>query len=179
MLPMLPSKVLALFLIFLVSNQSLADSYADARDAMVVAYQVRDFDAMLVAANEALDARPGYPGALFNLAYAKTLAEDPAGALQILQQLAAAGVDYGVADIEELAVLQSQPDWSSYAKAIQELNQPVGEATVAFTHPAGDFVPEGIVADGDHLLLGSIRHGFIERLGMQPATVSSPAAAGH
>ena len=80
MLPMLPRKVLPLFLLFLFSNQSLADAYADAREDMMAAYQTRDFPAMQVAANNALQARPGYPGALFNLAFAKTLNDDPAGA---------------------------------------------------------------------------------------------------
>jgi hypothetical protein len=179
MLPMLPSRVLALFLIVLFSNQALADAYADAREALVTAYQVRDFDAMVAAAETALDARPGYPGALFNLAYAKALADDPAGAMEILQYLVASGVDYGVADIEELESLQSLPDWPAYAASVEELNKPVGDATLAFSHPAGDFVPEGIASDGEHLLLGSIRHGYIERLGMQPATVNSAEEGGH
>ena len=94
MLPMLPSKVLPLFLLFLFSNQSLADAYADAREELMVAYQVRDFAAMQLAASKALQARPGYPGALFNLAFAKTLIEDHAGSLEILQGLVDSGVDY-------------------------------------------------------------------------------------
>ena len=56
-----------------------ADAYADAREELIVAYQVRDFAAMQLAANQALQARPGYPGALFNLAYAKVLDDDQAG----------------------------------------------------------------------------------------------------
>ncbi len=179
MLPMLLRKALPFFLLFLFSSQSLADAYADAREEMIVAYQVRDFAAMQVAASKALEARPGYPGALFNLAFAKALIEDPAGSLEILQGLVDSGVDYGVADIEDLAALQSQPEWPAYDAAVQSLNAPIGDATVAFTHPAGDFVPEGIAAYGGDLLLGSIRHGFIERLGSQSATISSPDTAGH
>jgi hypothetical protein len=179
MLPMLLRKVLPLFLLFLLSNQSLADAYADAREELMVAYQVRDFAAMQLAANKGLQARPGYPGALFNLAFAKTLDDDHAGALKILEGLVAAGVDYGVADIEELAALQSLPEWPAYARAVQALNEPFGDATLAFTYKASDFVPEGIAVDGDDLLLGSIRYGYIERLGGQSATLSSPDAAGH
>lgn len=179
MLPMLPRKVLPLFFLFLFSGQSLADAYADAREELILAYQVRDFAAMQVAANKALAARPGYPGAIFNLAFAKALVDDTAGALEILQGLVDSGVDYGVAEMEEFAALQLLPDWPAYAAAVVSLNEPVGDATIAFRHQAGDFVPEGIVADGDDLLLGSIRFGFIERLGEHPATVSSPDAAGH
>ena len=36
-----------------------------------------------------------------------------------------------------------------------------------------------MAVDGDDLLLGSVQFGFIERLGNQPATLSSPDAAGH
>ena len=179
MLPMLPSKVLPFFLLFLFSNQALADAYADAREDMMAAYQTRDFPAMQLAANQALQARPGYPGALFNLAYAKVLDDDQAGALEILEGLVASGADYGVADIEELVALQSLSGWAAYAEEVQALNEPFGDAVVAFSHPAGDFVPEGIAVYGEDLLLGSIRNGFIERLGSQSATISSPDAAGH
>lgn len=179
MLPMSRRKVLPLILLFLFSNQTLADAYADAREEMILAYQVRDFAAMQLAANKALEARPGYPGALFNLAFAKALVEDNAGALEILQGLVDSGVDYSVADIEELAALQDLPEWPDYADAVQALNEPMGNAAIAFTHQAGDFVPEGIAIDGDDLLLGSIRFGYIERLGNRPATLSSPDAAGH
>jgi hypothetical protein len=107
------------------------------------------------------------------------LDDDPSGALEILEGLVASGVDYGVADIEEFAALQSLPGWAAYAEAVQALNEPLGDAAVAFRYQAGDFVPEGIAVDGDDLLLGSIRFGFIERLGSQTATVSSPESAGH
>jgi hypothetical protein len=179
MLPMLPSKSLLFLLLFCVSNQSLADAYTDARDELIAAYQAQDFAAMQVAANKALEARPAYPGALFNLAFAKTLDDDLDGALEILESLVASGVDYGVADIEDLAALQSHPGWPAYAEAVQALNEPIGDATAAFTYAASDFIPEGIIAYGDDLLLGSIRFGFIERLGSHSATLSSPDAAGH
>ena len=87
MLPMLRNKGLLLLLVFLFSNQLLADDYADARAELIAAYQAEDFAGMQVAAIKALDARPGYPGALFNLAYAKALAEDYEGSLQVLQGL--------------------------------------------------------------------------------------------
>lgn len=96
-----------------------------------------------------------------------------------MQRLADSGVDNGVADIEALVALQSLPEWPAYAEAVQVLNEPLGDASIAFRHPAGDFVPEGIAVDGDDLLLGSIRFGFIERLGKHPATLSSPDTAGH
>ena len=50
-----------------------ADDYGDARAELVAAYQAEDFSAMQLAAHKAVAARPGYPGALFNLALAYTL----------------------------------------------------------------------------------------------------------
>ena len=166
-------------LLLLLAGQALADDYADARAELIAAYQTRDFPAMEAAAGKALDARPGYPGALFNLAYAKTLKGDHADALEILQELVAQGVDYRVAEIEELEALQALPAWPEYAASVAELNRPLGEAQVAYQFGAGDFVPEGIVADGDSVLIGSIRHGYIERLGAQEGTVTEPGNGGH
>jgi hypothetical protein len=76
-----------------------ADAYSSARAELIAAYEAQDFVAMQAAANKALLARPDYPGALFNLALAKTLAGDSVGALDVLMALAASGVDYGIADI--------------------------------------------------------------------------------
>ena len=75
-----------------------ANEYRDARAELVAAYQQADFPAMLPAANKALAARPGYPGALFNLALTQTLNSDPAAALATLESLLLMGVDFAVAD---------------------------------------------------------------------------------
>lgn len=182
MLPMLRNTKKALIsfcCLLLFTGQALADDYSDARVDLFAAYQAQNFPAMVVAAEKGLDARPGYPGAMFNLAYAKTLNGDHEDALDILQYLVAQGVDYSVADVDELAELRELPEWQAYAGAVAELNKPVGEASVEFRFGAGDFVPEGIVVDGDSVIIGSIRHGYIERLGPHPETLSEPATAGH
>ena len=174
MLPTLLKKGLALLIVLSFTKLSFADAYSDARTELVAAYQAQDYAAMQIAANKALQARPGYPGALFNLAFAKSLDGDSAGALVVLSSLVDTGVDYGVADIEEFTALQSLPGWQSYADAVAALQEPIGEASVAFTHDVGDFVPEGIVAIDEDLLLGSIRHGSIVRVGDNSAILSSP-----
>ncbi|MGB3729899.1 MAG: hypothetical protein WBA70_11700, partial [Thermodesulfobacteriota bacterium] len=128
--PIWLKRVLTCWLI-LLAGQALADDYTDARTELVSAYQTRDFPAMVIAAERALDARPGYPGALFNLAYAKSLNGNNEQALDILQYLVDQGIDYGVADVEELGLLQDLPGWPDYAAAVEKINEPVGEATVA------------------------------------------------
>jgi sugar lactone lactonase YvrE len=179
MLPTLRKKGLTLFLFLLLANVSFADAYSDARAELIAAYRAQDYAEMQLAADKALNARPGYPGALFNLAFAKSLGGDSAAALEVLSSLVATGVDYGVADIEEFAALQSLPGWQSYADAVTALQAPIGEATVAFTYEVGDFVPEGIVAIDGGLLLGSIRHGSIVRVGDSSTTISSAEESGH
>lgn len=162
-----------------LASPAIADDYSSARAELIAAYEAEDFVAMQAAAELALLARPRYPGALFNLALAKTLGGDRAGALDIFASLVASGVDYNVADLEEFASLQQQESWPVYAAAVAELQEPLGVVTVAYTHERGDFVPEGIVLVGGELLLGSIRHGEIARIGKRTELLSSGTKSGH
>jgi sugar lactone lactonase YvrE len=168
MLQTLPERLLFLSIIAcgLVIQDARSDEYADARAELVAAYQAQDFAAMQVAASRALAARPGYPGATFNLALAQALGGDAEAALDSLTGLAAAGVDFNVAGTPAFADLKLLPGWANYEAAIQQLNLPAGNAKVAFEHDVGDFVPEGIAIGGDgRLYLGSIRHGTIVSIG--------------
>jgi hypothetical protein len=154
------------------------DDYDDARAELVAAYRAEDFGAMKIAARKALAARPGYPAAKFNLALAQALSGDAQAALDTLQELAASGVDFGVAGMSEFSALTSLPGWADYEAEVRSLNRPTGSAVVAFQHHAGDFVPEGIAVDGDgRLYLGSIRHGTIVRLGSETEILSD--GSGH
>ena len=155
-----------------------ADSYSDARAALVEAYQGGDFPAMRQAAEMALAARPGYPGALFNRALAEVLDGHAETALKTLSSVVAAGVDFGVADMTEFESLQSLPGWQAYSRAVEELYEPVGLATTVYTYEDDDFVPEGIAIGNDgKLYLGSIRHGTIIRIGDNAEVLSD--ATGH
>ncbi|MDA1064032.1 MAG: hypothetical protein O2907_06845 [Proteobacteria bacterium] len=160
-------------------NLAKADAYSDARAELIAAYEARNFVAMQAAANDALFARPGYPGALFNLALAKTLGGDSAGALEVFSALVAIGVDYAIADIEDFEPLQQAAGWAAYAAAVAELQRPIGAASVAFTHERGDFIPEGLLLLDGALFLGSVRHGQIVRIGERAAIMSNAETAGH
>lgn len=164
-----------LVLLIAIAAQAQGDDYADARAEMLTAYQQAEFPAMRVAARKALAARPGYPGALFNLALAQVLDEDPAASLLTLRDLLSVGVDFGVADIPEFAGLKGLLEWRDYAAAVERLNEPAGFAEVVAELETPDFVPEGIAADADgRLYLGSIRHGRLVRLGDTTETLSTP-----
>lgn len=141
-----------------------ADDYRDARAELVAAYQAQDYDAMVIAARESLAARPGYPGALFNLALAQSLNDDPAASLQTLELLLAKGVDFGADEMDEFAALSELPGWAAYRQGIAALYAPVGSAGIALQLDDGHFVPEGIAVDDDgNIFLGSIRSGELLR----------------
>ena len=155
--------VCAFFFISCVT--AIADDYRDARAELVAAYQAQDYPAMRAAALKTLEARPGFAGAMFNLALAETLNGDAEAALQVLNELLARKVDFGADELEEFASLHELPGWGAYTNAVAELYKPVGEATIAYQHDSADFIPEGIAAGPDgELYLGSIRHGDIVRI---------------
>ncbi len=142
-----------------------ADAYGDARSELIAAYQARDFAAMREAAAKALAVRPGYPGALFNRALAEVLDGDADSALQTLNKLARADIDFGIIGLPEFKPLESLAGWKDYAARIERLNEPYGTASIAYDYDVGDFVPEGIaLGDRGELYLGSIRHGTILRI---------------
>jgi len=168
--------------LFFLGMAASAEDYASARARLVQAYQAGDFTTMQAAARQALAARPGYPGALFNLALAQALGKDADASLATLRQLADWQQDFGVDGMEEFALLREHPDWNDFLQQLQVLRRPVGSAEIAFTLPQQDFVPEGIaVTTGPTLYLGSIRHGTVLRIieGEQARLLSRPGDSGH
>jgi len=144
----------------LAATVAHADAYSDAHDDLVAAYQAEDFATMRTAAAASLEARPEYPGALFNLAYAEALDNDADAAMSTLGRLVEKQIDFGVEDIEAFAPLKDHPVWNSYLANIASIREPVGNAVVAAQFEQSDFIPEGIaLADGGGFVLGSIRHG--------------------
>jgi len=138
---------------------------------------------MRAAARKTLAARPGYPGALFNLALAQVLDGDPAASLDTLLDLLSVGIDFGAADMEEFAACRELLEWADYAAALERLHEPVGVTEVVATLDKGDFVPEGIAADAEgRVYLGSIRYGDLVRVGREggaPAEIQSTPENGH
>jgi sugar lactone lactonase YvrE len=170
--------VLCLLLICPVVSH--ADAYSDARSELIAAYRSEDFNAMRAAAQKALSARPGYPGARFNLALAELLDGDAEKSLQSLSNMVAAGIDYGIEDMEEFAPLQQLAAWPAYKAAVAMLHEPTGNATVAYSYDVADFVPEGIAINDDgELFLGSIHRGELIKIGDGSAVVSDATSNDH
>jgi len=159
--------ILPLFL-SLFASSAYADAYSDARADLVAAYQAKDYSAMKVAAAFSLEARPEFPGALFNVAFAESLDGDADAAMATLGRLIEKQIDFGVENIEAFAALREHPVWDSYLANVASIREPVGEADVAAEFEQSDFIPEGVaLADGGGFVLGGIRHGqlLIEALG--------------
>jgi sugar lactone lactonase YvrE len=153
-------------LLVALSLNAQADEYADARAELVAAYQAEDYPSMIVAAGKSLDARPEYPGALFNLALAQALGGEAAASLATLERLLAKGIDYNAYNLDEFAAVHELPGWLTYISGIEKLYEPVGEAAVALQLDDGKFVPEGIAIDArGTFFLGSIRRGHLLRIG--------------
>ena len=129
-----------LLLLLVTPRVVLADAYSDARSELVAAYQAGDFAAMRIAASKALDARPGFPGALFNRALAEVLDEDADAALDTLHALLDRHVDFGVDGMPEFEPLKEHPGWDEYVAEVGGLYTPQGEAAVAYTYDDGNFV---------------------------------------
>ncbi|MDH3275782.1 MAG: hypothetical protein OEM99_14725, partial [Gammaproteobacteria bacterium] len=179
---MLPRRLSLLwFLVVLCFSQNvLADAYGDARAELIAAYQAQDFETMQSAAKKALLARPNYPRALFNLAYAQVLAGESGGALDTLNFLADMAVEFGVVAIDDFAPLRTNSGWPAYQERVEQIIKPVGEATVAFNVLASNYIPEGIAVDDEgRLLLGSIRYGRILRASKSIELLSDARDAGH
>jgi sugar lactone lactonase YvrE len=146
----------------LLVSAAQADDYADARAELVAAYQAEDYAAMRVAAGKSLEARPEYPGALFNKAFAEVLDGDNDAAMETLGRLIEKQIDFGVENVDAFAPLREHPVWNSYLANIAAIRVPVGTTEVAARSDKSDFVPEGIAVDGNgDIILGSIRYGKI------------------
>ena len=170
-------KVTGVFLLLAILGPVVvqADAYRDARAELIAAYQKENYPRMLLAARRALAARPGFPGALFNLALTQTLNSDHRGSLQTLNTLLDKGVDFGAAELKDFAVVRELNDWPKYLHRLEALSQPAGDASVIATYPESNFVPEGIAIDGDgRLFLGSIHTGQLVALGETPKTLIEP-----
>jgi sugar lactone lactonase YvrE len=157
----------------ILSSPAHADDYRDARAELITAYQQEDYPAMLIAANKALAARPGFPGAIFNLAMTQAVNGDPQASLLTLESLLKKGVDFGAAELDQFAAVRELDGWTAYEAKVDALHVPFGTADVVTTYDDANFVPEGIAFDSEgQLYLGSIHRGQIIRLGKTAEVLS-------
>ena len=173
----IPTRLTLLSILLCVSLSAHADSYATARAQLVEAYQAGDYSAMRRAAIASLDARPDYPGALYNLALAQTLDGDTRRAFATIERLTDLDVDLGVDAKDAFAPLHELDGWPRLLERIAALREPVGSAERAWQLDDGAFIPEGIAISDDTLYLGSIRDGRVVSVDdAGPSTLRSPGS---
>jgi sugar lactone lactonase YvrE len=173
-------ELVAVAALLALPTVSQADAYGDARTKLLNAYQQNDYPAMRIAADEALAARPGYPGALFNRALAEVLDEDHGAAFATLGKLLDMGIHFGIDGIGQFAPLQSSSQWNEYESKVAELDMPKGTAEIVARLDIADFIPEGIAVDKNgEIFLGSIRHGTIFALGESARILDDNADRSH
>ncbi|MEE8118348.1 MAG: hypothetical protein V3T39_02190 [Gammaproteobacteria bacterium] len=149
-------------LILLLPTAALAETYGECRSRLLVAYQASDFKTMATVANECLSVRPDYPGMLYNLALAQTLAGNTDAAMQTLFDLAERSLVFDIS-AEPFASLAEHPRHVELVQRFEVISAAFGTATIAFEYDERDFVPEGIAFDerDGTLYLGSIHKSKI------------------
>lgn len=157
-------RVGSLSLVLVVAAAVGADDVPTLRRQAALAYQAKDWKGFLDNAEKASALRPDHPGLLYNVACARSLNGDAAGAIQALDRLAGWQVDLGASQDSDLELARQSPDYARVAKRWELTHQPVGAATVAFDLPGAD-LREGIALDpkSGSVFVGSVHERGILR----------------
>ncbi len=168
--PMRPIGLIGPILLFCAATLGFAaepaKTHFDYRRAAVAAYQAKDYPAMLAACEAALALRPDSPRYLFNLASAQVLTAQPDAALATLRRLAALGITMPIARSDDLAPLQSRPEFAVILNTLAANLTPRGTAITLHAIPTVPGILEGIAwreKTGD-LFLGDVHARCIWRL---------------
>ena len=131
------------------------------------AYQAGDFAAFVAALERARALNPASYATLYNLACGYALTGREAEALDLLEQLTAARIDYGMADDPDLASLRDSPRFRMLVDTLAANIVPVSNSTERLIVDRLDLMPEGIALDAGtgRLFFGSMRSGTVYATG--------------
>jgi len=130
------------------------------------AYKAKQYPQMEQLLVQAERLRPNHPRALYNLAAARALRGDAAGALGLLGKLDRMKLAYKVWDDPDFAALKGNAGFQAVAESFQRHLRPQGNATQAFSAGVNGFMPEGIAYDRDTgaFYLSSVRQRRVLRI---------------
>lgn len=156
--------------------QAFRGHYAAVRSALAG----DDASALLAASEAALALMPDLP----NLHYARAVALAKLGrsdeALTELDDMAATGLAFRIAQEPGLVALRSQPRFAALVEQFEANRQPRGPIELAFNASglAADFIPESILRDeaNGRWWLGSVRHARIDAVDQGGAAYDFVAA---
>lgn len=127
------------------------------------AYGDGDYERFVASLETAYSLNPGSYYTRYNLACAYALTGRTDAALELLDQLTRARVDFGMADDEDLASLRDLPRFRALADQLAATTTPTNSSRRRFTVDELGLIPEGIAYDGEsgRLFFGSMRTGEI------------------
>ena len=153
-------------LLFLVGTAIAEHPVAEAQrhqQQANAAYQAGDFEGFTRSMERAYELNPASFPTKYNLAcgYARTGRADEA--LQLLEQLALAQVDFGMANDSDLASLRELPKFQRLVEALAASIVPISNSTLLMTIDQLGLSAEGIAHDEEtgRLFFGSMRTGDI------------------
>jgi hypothetical protein len=131
------------------------------------AYQAKDYAGFLKHSRALADLVPWSTRGQYNLACARALSGDAAGAIALLQGLAAQGIAFDLPADDDLASLREREDFAEVQRQMDALATPVGAAEVAFRIEQKDVIPEGVAHDArtGAFFVSSVRHRKVFRVG--------------
>ncbi|MGB5246511.1 MAG: SMP-30/gluconolactonase/LRE family protein [Woeseia sp.] len=144
------------------AQSGVAESQQHLRDASE-AYAAEDFPRVIRSLETAQNLNPASLYTRYNLAAAYARNGDSERALELLESLARARVDFGIADDRDFASLADLPRFQALLSRIARDTAPAGNSRIHFDMQRIDLVPEGIAWDerGQRLFFGSMRTGEV------------------
>lgn len=130
------------------------------------AYQAKDYATFLKHSQALSERSPWSVNAQYNLACARALTGDAAGAIKVLERLAAQQVSFDLPADDDLASLREREDFAEVQRRMDALATPVGKAQVAFALEQKDVIPEGVAHDPrtGAFFVSSVRHRKVVRV---------------
>ena len=131
-----------------------------------VAEAAHDTAASERAARAVLAHMPSHPTAVFLAARGRALIRDSAGALDLLERLAALGDVRPVEEMSEFAALRTLPRFRRVVSRLEANRRPLTAGEVVLTLPDADFLPESFALDSatGEYYVGSLTRRMLVRI---------------
>lgn len=150
------------------AQNPVAEAQVHQREA-TEAYQAGDYEGFTRSLEIALELNPASFATRYNLAcgYARTGRDDEA--LELLEGLTLAKVDFGMARDPDLASLREIPKFQELIALLEASIEPISNSSLRLTIDQFGLIPEGIAIDNKtgRIFFGSMRSGDIYVVGQE------------
>ncbi|MFH2036114.1 MAG: hypothetical protein ABIJ45_06900, partial [Candidatus Zixiibacteriota bacterium] len=111
------------------------------------AYHKGDYNAFLENMLEARKIRPNSPAIMYNLACGYSLTGQNEQALDMLEQIALRGIDFGVELDTDFTPLRGTERFANICQSLNKYRETINNSEVAFVVKEPGLIPEGIAYD--------------------------------